>query len=94
MHDWLFVGFCVWVVFLSFCFGLCVLLFPLHWDCDCCGLCTGPLPDYLLRLNLAGLFALIRFRCSLRHASERVERPGESQLALDGKKMRIASQAR
>ena len=24
--------------------------------------------------------------CSLQHATERVERPGESQLALDGKK--------
>ena len=45
-----------------------------------------PCQSTFCALILAGLCALIRFRCSLRHAIERVERPGESQLALDGRK--------
>ena len=32
---------------------------------------------------MAGLYALMRLLSSVRHATERVERPGESQLALD-----------
>ena len=45
------------------------------------------LTSSLLSPPLAGHCALlIRFLCSLRHATERVERPGESQEALDGKK--------
>ena len=65
---------------------LFVLVVLLQWDSDCCGLCTGPLPVHLLRPHYGRALCTNSILCSLRHATERVERPGESQLALDGKK--------
>ena len=53
------------------------------------GLCTGPLPVHFCGFHPDGgsLYALISsFTGSMQHAAERVERPGESQEALDGKK--------
>ena len=84
---------CVGCLFVCvLCFGSCVAVFVclvllLLWDCDCCGLCTGPLPVHFCAPPLAGLCAVsISFLCSLQPATERVERPGESQEALDRKK--------
>ena len=41
---------------------------------------------FTFALAMTELCGLNSLPCSLRHATERVERPGESQLALDGKK--------
>ena len=76
----------VWVVFWFVLLLLCVFCGFLHN-----GIVTAadyvqvPCQFTFCALSLAGLCAPIRFLCSLRHATERVERPGESQLALDGK---------
>ena len=53
------------------------------------GLCTGPIPVHFCGPHIDGgsLCALISyFIGSMQHATERVERPGESQEALEGKK--------
>ena len=81
--------------FVVFCFVCCSFLFLvavfLRWDSDGCGLCTGPIPVHFCGPTPAGgyMHALIRqFIGSMQHATERVERPGESQEALDRKKMK------
>ena len=54
------------------------------------GLCTGPIPVHFCGPQPDGgyMYALIsQFTGSMQHATERVERPGESQEALDGKKI-------
>ena len=53
------------------------------------GLCTGPIPVHFCGPQPDGgyMYALIsQFTGSMQHATERVERPGESQEALGGKK--------
>ena len=84
----LFVWLCVWLFrgCLCFSFWFCFRLVSL--DSDCGGPCTVLACKFTFCApSLAGLYASIRLLSSLRHAIERVERPGESQLALGGKKI-------
>ena len=77
-----------------FCGSFLVLLFLSSWFFCYYGIVTaadyvytGPLPVHFCAPPLAGLRAIsISFLCSLQPATERVERPGESQEALDRKK--------
>ena len=82
--------FFVWFWFCLFCcFGCCLFIWCV-FAMTAAGLCTGPIPVHFCGPQPDGgyMYALIsQFTGSMQHATERVERPGESQEALDGKKI-------